>query len=129
MHTLAAAGGRICTEHSAFNLETVVGLVAHGAGITPVVAHYGPAIQARHPIRHRPYSAAPRGRARRPDPRAASKARRRLSLAVAIGESSRDLIYILQWESLADRDKKFAAFQSDPERIEARRNREESGPL
>ena len=60
MHTLAAAGGRICTEHSAFNLETVVGLVAHGAGIAPVVAHYGPAIQARHPIRHRPYSAAPR---------------------------------------------------------------------
>jgi hypothetical protein len=30
---------------------------------------------------------------------------------------------------LADRDKKFAAFQSDPERIEARRNHEESGPL
>ena len=52
-----------------------------------------------------------------------------LGLAVAIGESNQDLIYILRWESLADRDKKFAAFQSDPERIEARRNREESGPL
>ncbi len=42
MHTLAAAGmdyAWICTEHSAFNLETVVDLVAqaHAAGITPIV--------------------------------------------------------------------------------------------
>ena len=42
MHTLAAAGMNfawICTEHSAFNLETVVDLVAHAhaAGITPIV--------------------------------------------------------------------------------------------
>jgi 2-dehydro-3-deoxyglucarate aldolase/4-hydroxy-2-oxoheptanedioate aldolase len=42
MHTLAAAGmnfAGICTEHSAFNLETVVDLVAHAhaAGITPIV--------------------------------------------------------------------------------------------
>lgn len=48
---------------------------------------------------------------------------------VAIGESNQDLIYILQWESLADREKKFAAFQSDPEWIEARRQSEENGPL
>lgn len=48
---------------------------------------------------------------------------------VAIGESSSDLIYILQWESLAERDKRFAAFQSDPEWIEARRKSEENGPL
>ena len=48
---------------------------------------------------------------------------------VAIGESSSDLIYILQWESLAERDKRFAAFQSDPEWIEARRKSEEDGPL
>jgi 2-dehydro-3-deoxyglucarate aldolase/4-hydroxy-2-oxoheptanedioate aldolase len=42
MHTLAAAGmdfAWICTEHSAFNLETVVDMVAHAhaAGITPIV--------------------------------------------------------------------------------------------
>ncbi|HKV53054.1 MAG TPA: NIPSNAP family protein [Candidatus Binataceae bacterium] len=48
---------------------------------------------------------------------------------VAVGESNQDLIYILQWETLADREKRFAAFQSDPEWIEARRKSEEDGPL
>jgi NIPSNAP protein len=48
---------------------------------------------------------------------------------VAIGESNHDLIYILQWESLADRDKKFAAFLADPEWLDARRKSEENGPL
>ena len=48
---------------------------------------------------------------------------------VAVGESNQDLVYMLKWESLADRDKKFAAFQSDPEWIEARRKSEENGPL
>ena len=42
VHTLAHAGMdfvMICTEHSAYNLETVVNLVAHAhaAGITPIV--------------------------------------------------------------------------------------------
>ena len=42
VHTLAAAGMdfiMICTEHSAFNLETVVDMVAqaHAAGMTPIV--------------------------------------------------------------------------------------------
>jgi hypothetical protein len=48
---------------------------------------------------------------------------------VAIGESNADLIYILKWDSLADRDARFAAFQRDPEWIEARRKSEENGPL
>jgi hypothetical protein len=48
---------------------------------------------------------------------------------VAIGESNQDLVYMLQWESLAERDKRFASFQSDPEWIEARRKSEEDGPL
>jgi hypothetical protein len=48
---------------------------------------------------------------------------------VAIGESNQDLIYILQWDSLAEREKRFAAFQADPEWIEARRKSEENGPL
>jgi hypothetical protein len=39
------------------------------------------------------------------------------------------VIYILQWDSLADREKKFATFQADPEWIEARRKSEEDGPL
>ena len=49
---------------------------------------------------------------------------------VAIGESSSDLVYMLQWESLADRDKKFAAFAADPEWIEARTKSEaDGGPI
>lgn len=48
---------------------------------------------------------------------------------VAIGESNQDLVYILQWESLGDRDKKFAAFLSDPEWIAARAKSEEDGPI
>jgi hypothetical protein len=48
---------------------------------------------------------------------------------VTIGESNQDLIYILQWDSLAEREKRFSAFQADPEWIEARRKSEENGPL
>ncbi|MBV8773654.1 MAG: NIPSNAP family protein [Deltaproteobacteria bacterium] len=48
---------------------------------------------------------------------------------VAIGESNQDLVYILQWESLAEREERFSAFQRNPEWIEARRKSEEDGPL
>jgi NIPSNAP len=48
---------------------------------------------------------------------------------VTIGESNADLIYILKWDSLADRDSRFATFQRDPEWIEARRKSEANGPL
>jgi NIPSNAP protein len=48
---------------------------------------------------------------------------------VAIGEANQDLAYMVQWDSLAERDKRVAAFQSDPEWIEARRKSEEDGPL
>ncbi|MEA2817790.1 MAG: hypothetical protein QOI93_5632 [Rhodospirillaceae bacterium] len=48
---------------------------------------------------------------------------------VAIGESNNDLFLILQWESLADRERKFGAFLNDPEWIEARRKSEQDGPL
>lgn len=47
----------------------------------------------------------------------------------AIGESNQDLIYILKWESLDDRAKRFAAFQQDPEWIAARTKSEADGPL
>jgi hypothetical protein len=48
---------------------------------------------------------------------------------VAIGESNNDLFLILQWESLADRERKFGAFLNDPEWLEARRKSEVDGPL
>jgi hypothetical protein len=46
-----------------------------------------------------------------------------------VGESNQELTYMLAWESLADRDKKWAAFQSDPEWIAARAKTEESGQI
>lgn len=48
---------------------------------------------------------------------------------VGIGASNYDLVYMLQWESLADREKKFAAFAADPEWIEARAKSEIDGPI
>jgi hypothetical protein len=48
---------------------------------------------------------------------------------VAIGESTADLYYILKWDSLDDREKKFGAFAADPAWIAARANSEEGGPL
>jgi hypothetical protein len=48
---------------------------------------------------------------------------------VAIGESNYDLVYMLQFESLADREKKFAAFATDLEWIEARAKSEVDGPI
>ena len=46
-----------------------------------------------------------------------------------IGESNQELTYFLSWESLADRDKKWTAFQSDPEWIAARAKTEEDGQI
>jgi NIPSNAP len=48
---------------------------------------------------------------------------------VVIGESNNDLFLILQWESLADRERKFGAFLEDPEWLDARRKSEEDGPV
>jgi NIPSNAP len=46
-----------------------------------------------------------------------------------VGESNQELTYFLAWDSLADRDKKWAAFQSDPEWITARAKTEEDGQI
>ena len=46
-----------------------------------------------------------------------------------IGESNQELTYLLAWESLADREKKWAAFQSDPDWIAARAKTEEDGQI
>ncbi len=47
----------------------------------------------------------------------------------AIGESNNDLVYILKWDSLDERAKRFAAFQHDPDWIAARTKSEADGPL
>lgn len=44
-----------------------------------------------------------------------------------VGESQKDLTYLLAWESLAERETKWAAFQSDPEWIAARNASEKDG--
>ncbi len=40
-----------------------------------------------------------------------------------------DLTYLLEWDSLADREKKWNAFQSDPEWIAARADSEKDGQI
>jgi hypothetical protein len=46
-----------------------------------------------------------------------------------IGESNQTLYYMLQWDSLADREKKWNAFQADPEWHAARAKTEENGAI
>jgi heme-degrading monooxygenase HmoA len=46
-----------------------------------------------------------------------------------VGESNQELTYLLAWESLADREKKWNAFQSDPAWIAARAKTEEDGQI
>ena len=46
-----------------------------------------------------------------------------------IGESNQELTYMLAWESLADRDKKWTAFQADPGWIAARAQSEADGQI
>ena len=43
--------------------------------------------------------------------------------------TSNELIYLLAWESLAEREQKWAAFQADPEWNEKRAKTEENGPI
>jgi hypothetical protein len=46
-----------------------------------------------------------------------------------IGASSNELSYLLAWESLAEREQKLAAFTSDREWVEARKESEKDGPI
>ena len=46
-----------------------------------------------------------------------------------IGESNQELTYLLAWESLAEREKKWTAFQSDPDWIAARAKSEADGQI
>ena len=47
----------------------------------------------------------------------------------AIGESNQTLYYMLEWESLADREKKWDAFQNDEEWLSKRAETEKNGTL
>ena len=46
-----------------------------------------------------------------------------------IGDSNQTLYYFLKWDSLADREKKWNAFQADPQWISARAETEKKGPI
>ncbi|MBW6398374.1 NIPSNAP family protein [Roseomonas sp. HJA6] len=46
-----------------------------------------------------------------------------------VGESNQDLYYLLAWESLAEREAKWTAFQNDPEWIEKRAETERDGAI
>jgi hypothetical protein len=48
---------------------------------------------------------------------------------VTIGPSNQDLYYMLKWESLDDRAKRFAGFQADPEWISGRAETEKNGQI
>jgi hypothetical protein len=46
-----------------------------------------------------------------------------------VGESNQDLTYLIQWESMAEREKKWTAFQNDPEWIAKRNETERDGAI
>ena len=46
-----------------------------------------------------------------------------------VGESANDLTYLLVWDSLAEREAKWSAFQADPEWLAARDASERDGPI
>ena len=48
---------------------------------------------------------------------------------VLIGDGNHDLHYLIAWESLADREKKWNAFQADPEWLAKRAETEKDGAI
>ena len=48
---------------------------------------------------------------------------------VLVGDSNQELHYMLAWESLAEREQKWGAFQADPEWIAKRTESEREGPF
>ena len=46
-----------------------------------------------------------------------------------VGELSSDLTYLLAWESLAERERKWTAFLADPEWRQVRADSEKDGPI
>ncbi len=48
---------------------------------------------------------------------------------VLVGESNQDLYYLLAWDSMAERETKWNAFQADPEWLSKRAETEKNGAL
>ncbi len=48
---------------------------------------------------------------------------------VLVGSSNQDLYYLLQWDSLAEREQKWNTFATDPEWLTARAKTEEDGQI
>lgn len=48
---------------------------------------------------------------------------------VLIGDRNHDLYYLIAWQSLAEREQKWTAFQADPAWISARADSERDGPI
>lgn len=46
-----------------------------------------------------------------------------------IGESSQRLTYLVAWESMAERERKWGAFQADPEWVQKRAESEKDGQI
>lgn len=46
-----------------------------------------------------------------------------------VGENANDLTYLLAWESMAERERKWNGFISDPNWLKARSESEREGPL
>jgi hypothetical protein len=46
-----------------------------------------------------------------------------------VGPNNNALYYLLEWESLAEREQKWNAFVADPDWLAARAETEQSGPL
>jgi len=48
---------------------------------------------------------------------------------VLVGDGNQDLYYLLAWESLAERERKWGAFMADPAWHKARSDSETDGPI
>ncbi len=58
-----------------------------------------------------------------------SRGRDCASIRHRVGPTNQALYYLLAWESLAEREKKWAAFASDPEWLAKRAETEKDGPI
>ncbi|MGI9333699.1 MAG: NIPSNAP family protein [Gammaproteobacteria bacterium] len=48
---------------------------------------------------------------------------------VLVGDSNQDLYYLLEWESLSEREQKWNAFVTDPEWLKSRTETEKDGQI
>ncbi len=46
-----------------------------------------------------------------------------------VGGSSNDLVYLLAWETMAERERKWTAFQHDPDWLAGKADTERDGPI